>query len=361
MNDGDLVLKVGNTNIQGWESIRVTIGMERCPNDFTLTMSERYAKEFDKVTVRKGEPCTVEIGGKRVITGYVNRFSPSIAAKKHTITVSGRGKCQDLVDCAANWKGGVFKNLTLEKIATPLAKLFGINVKMRANPPKIIPTFVLQYGETNFEIIQRLSKYSKLLCYEDEYGDLVFSDVNFTQAASGIVEGLNVKEAQYISSDDQRFSDYFGFMAAVDPFQSELSSTANMIGTVKDEEIKRYRPMFIVAENGDIGYQVLQDRLTWERNRRYGRGNQLRVVVDSWKDKAGDLWRPNTLVNVNLPTLKLKNLQWTISEVSFLRDNDGGTRSELLLMPPEAFSVQPIIFQPFPLVELGLPNQELPR
>lgn len=363
MNDGDLVLKVGNLNLQGWESIRVTLGMERCPNDFTLTMTERYTKELANVTVRKGDPCVVEIGGKRVITGYINRFSPSIAAKKHSISVSGRGKCQDLVDCSANWKGGVFRNLTLEQIARPLAKFFNIETKMKANPTKIIPTFVLQYGETNFEIIQRLAKYSKLLCYEDEFGDLVLSNINFDKAASGVEEGKNVKEASYVSSDDQRYSDYFGFMAAIDPFQSELSSSANVIGRVVDEEIQknRYRPLFLVAENGDIGFQVLEDRLTWERNRRMGRGNQLRVVVDSWKDSSGELWRPNTIVSVNLPTLKLNKLEWTLSEVTFLRDNDGGTRAELLLMPPEAFSVQPIVFQPFPLVELGLPNQELPR
>lgn len=361
MSDGDLVLNVGNIRLFGWESISVTLGMERCPNSFTLTMSERYSKELENATVRAGDKCEVVMGGEKVITGYVNRFNPSITRSSHTITVSGRGKCQDLVDCSANWRGGVFKNVTLEKIASSLAKLFDIKIKMLANPLKVIPNFVLQYGETNFEIIQRLAKYSKVLCYEDADGDLVFSDIGITRAGSGIEEGKNVKEANYNSADDQRYSEYFGFISAIDAFQGELGAASGIIGSIKDEGVKRYRPLFIVAENGDIGYQTLQDRLVWERNRRMGRGNQLKVTVDSWKDSAGKLWQPNTLVYINIPTLKIKEVQWVISEVTFLRDNSGGTRATMLLMPPEAFSVQPIIFMPFPFVELGLPNQELPN
>ncbi|EPV8598931.1 hypothetical protein ACWAUA_001869 [Enterobacter roggenkampii] len=58
---------------------------------------------------------------------------------------------------------------------------------------------------------------------------------------------------------------------------------------------------------------------------------------------AMKLWEPNTLIPVNLPTLRLPNTELLIAEVTFMRDSDG-THARLTLMPKEAFAVQPYAF-----------------
>ena len=63
------------------------------------------------------------------------------------------------------------------------------------------------------------------------------------------------------------------------------------------------------------------------------------------RDSAGALYCPNTLVDVLLPALMARGETWIVSEVTYRRD-EGGTACDLVIMPPEAFTPQPILLQP---------------
>ncbi|MGP8002296.1 MAG: phage baseplate assembly protein [Smithella sp.] len=82
-------------------------------------------------------------------------------------------------------------------------------------------------------------------------------------------------------------------------------------------------------------------RANWENARRVGRSNVLTLTTDSWRDSAGTLWTPNTIVPISLPALKLQQVNWVIADVSYKRDTTG-TTADLVLMPPRAFLPQPI-------------------
>ena len=84
--------------------------------------------------------------------------------------------------------------------------------------------------------------------------------------------------------------------------------------------------------------------------RRAGRSRVVNVTCDSWRDSAGTLWTPNTLVPISLPSLKLVADGFVITEVSYVRSGDdgedGGTTAELTLMQPDALKPEPIVLQP---------------
>ena len=71
----------------------------------------------------------------------------------------------------------------------------------------------------------------------------------------------------------------------------------------------------------------------------------LNLTTDSWRDSAGALWTPNTLVPLSLPALRLERAMWLISSVSYKLD-ENGTTADLTIMPPGAFQPQPIALQP---------------
>ena len=58
---------------------------------------------------------------------------------------------------------------------------------------------------------------------------------------------------------------------------------------------------------------------------------------------------------VDLPTLKIDDKLWTISQVSYLK-GPGGTTCDVILMPPEAFTVAPGV----PLVAIPAEIAKLP-
>jgi prophage tail gpP-like protein len=345
----DLTLIVAGRRLGGWTDIRVTRGIERVPNDFDIGLTELFPGEAKAVVVQPGDSCQVQIGADTVITGYIDRFMPSLSAGQHSIRVIGRGKTQDLADCAAQWPNSQISGASALAIAQKLAAPYGVPVAA-ADPQSIgptIPQFNVMLGETPMEIIERICRYRALLAYEQPDGSLVLSRVGTVSAASGFVEGQNIQSATATFAMDQRFSEYVVFLQSME-LLSDLGQGGNLLSTAYDVGVKRHRRRVLIAEAGGGGSDVAKERALWEAARRAGRGSQVEIVTDSWRDRNGRLWTPNTLATVQLPTLKLPQNNWLIGSVTYIRDGYGGTTAALQLMPPEAFLPQPILLQPFP-------------
>ena len=352
MFDDDVTVTIGGQAISGWTDIRITQGIERLPSDFSVGLTERYPGELAQVVTKPGAPCVVEVGGDVAITGYVDRFVPSLTAGEHSITVVGRSKCQDLIDCSAEWPGGQISGADALGIAQKLAQAYGIGVKCDVQGLPVIPQFNLMLGESAFEIIERISRYSALLAYDLPTGDLQLAQVGTVRASSGFVEGQNVLDAAVEYSADQRYSSYQVFLQATDVFH-DLGDIGNLVSTVLDPNVSRHRGMILISESGGGGQEISQKRALWELARRAGHSKVVRVTCDSWRDSAGSLWRPNTVAPVHLPTLKLSANDFVIGQVSFLRNESRGTTAELVLMSPDAFRPEPILLQPIFGVEIG--------
>ncbi|MCP1376050.1 phage baseplate assembly protein [Dyella lutea] len=345
MATDDLTLTVNGQAISGWTDIRVTRGVERLPSDFSIGMTELYPGELAHVIVRPGDYCTVALGNDLVIAGYVDRFIPGISAGRHNIRAVGRSKCSDLVDCAAEWEGGQISGSSALGIAQKLAAVYGIGVECSVSGLPVIPQFNLMLGESAFEVIERICRYSALLAYDLPNGNLQLAQLGTVRAASGFIEGENVQDASIEFSADQRYSTYQAFLQSVDVL-TDLGDSGNLLYTVTDPNVTRHRGLILIAEAGGGGNEIAKKRAIWEMARRAGRSCMVRVRCDSWRDSTGKLWAPNTVAPVILPSLKLASPDFVIGEVTFLRSNDAGTVADLVLMPPDAFRPEPILLQP---------------
>lgn len=343
MTDDDVVLTVGGTSISGWQSVRITRGIERMPSDFDIALTERYPG-LEDVTVSAGDACMLTIGADVVVTGYVDRTSRSIDAHQHPLTISGRGMCEDLVDCSAQVSTFMFQNMSTAAIASALAQPFGI-VVVALSSGIVHPQICLNVGETPFAVIDRLCKLANLLCYENGDGNLVLAPVSGGAPSSGFQTGRNIERASYVQDNSQRFSSY-----RVYPISTALFTDAGQLPQaefmVTDPLITRFRPKAFIAQSGDPGATVSNAHAQWECNRRIGRGNLLAITTDSWRDEGGDLYTPNARVMVDAPELKVQPGQpWLISEVTLRRGLDG-RHADLMLMPPQAFAPEPILYLP---------------
>jgi prophage tail gpP-like protein len=340
ITDTTVKLILNNVEIAGWTEVRITRGIERLPSDFELGLTELYPDEAKAVVVTPGDSCVIKIGARTVLTGYVDKYIPSYGPDGHSIRVSGRGKCQDLVDCSAEWQTSQISSATADDIASNLASAYGITVSCDESLLLMVPQFNIMLGETAFEVIDRVCKYSGLLAYDGVDGNLILSRVGTTAHSSGIFEGKNVTSASVEYSMNQRYQTYIGWLNAIDRIGGNSYGPTNESGIATDTAVLRNRKKFVIAE-AVAGYQnLLVQRVNWEMNRRNGRSKVARVKVDSWLDSSGTLWTPNNLVAVYLPMLKLADtndqpLQWTIGEVSYVT-NEEGTAAELTLMASAA-------------------------
>ncbi|GBR00551.1 phage baseplate assembly protein [Acetobacter oeni] len=347
-----LYLEIGGKVFSGWQEVRVTRGVERMPSDFDILLTEKYPGQASQIDVMPGQSCVVRLGDTRVITGYIDRYIPSISKGQHNVQISGRGKCQDIVDCSAIVTGmalGGYDGDNAETLIFGLVSKFGVTVQnyitddtARANTT--VPQFNVNLGETPWEIIDRISRWGQFLCYEDTFGNLVLSQVGSDSMESGFVEGINVEGASRTLAYDQRFSVYYAFIQATDQLSQQLQADIMSAVPVTDPDITRYRPKAIISEQTLNGQDIATMRLNWELARRVGRSQAVTLTCDTWRDNFGNLWEPNKLACVYLPSLKLDKALWVIGEVTYRRD-DTGTHADLLLMPKEAYEPEPNVLQ----------------
>lgn len=346
-----VTLTIAGRAWQGWQDIRVSRGCERVPNDFDLVVTE-YFPGAGQIVIEPGQECQLKIGDDLVITGYVDRYSAAIAYNRHEVRISGRGKCQDLVDCSVitDDVGSQIGNAQLLASAQRLAEPYGIQVTTRAGDAFIAETLGLFQTETPFDVIERLARSTGYLAYEGTDGNLILNRISAERHATGFVEGANVESAKVTFGMDQRFSEYRVIRSALENL-SDVAARSNRldynrIDISRDYGVPRRRRKNIVVEQQFAGDDFAIRRGRWEMSRRYGRSQAVTLVVDSWRDGAGRLWEPNRLVRVNLPSLKLQEKLWCIGDVTYLRGPQG-QRAEVMLMPPEAFEPQPTILIPF--------------
>ncbi|MBK5146003.1 phage tail protein [Budviciaceae bacterium BWR-B9] len=344
----DLVLQINGKLISGWDRVRVTRNIECLPSDFDLSLMDRYSSSDDSQLVNPGDPCTVLLGEDPVITGYIDRWSSMIDKSRHEVNATGRSKCQDLVDCSAEWENNVISQSTALQICQKLAKPYGIDVTSDIADMGIVPQFTLNWGESSQEVIDRITRWAALLYYDLPDGNLYLTRVGDRKAASGVAQGINIENAIYDSGIDERFSDYIGVSMSLTPVMESTSDAGYSSITkasAQDPEVAsmRYRNRIIIVESTLNVNDRAQDCIDWEMNRRYGRSKVLQVTVDSWRDSDGKLWEPNTLIPITIPTFGLNDELWLLAEVTYLKD-ENGTTSRMVLMPPAAFTVQPYEF-----------------
>jgi prophage tail gpP-like protein len=307
--------------------------------------------------VNPGDQVIVKFGADVVLTGFVDRYLPSYNANEHTIRITGRSKCQDLVDCSAKWTGGQLLNLDVLQIAKRLCAVYGIAVNVAdgtilGDP---IPQLNIMVGEPIYEVLERICRYRALLLYDMPDGSLLLANggsggagsptgIGTSKAASGFTEGINVQSASMMYGIDGRFSDYDAVRQGLDTLQ-DTGNGGNLIAHVADPTVPRLRYRAIIAESVAGGQDVAVQRANWEMAARYGRSYQVRVTTDSWRDSAGVLYAPNMLAPIDLPSLKLQPKTWLIADVVYKRD-ESGTTCDLTIMPPQAFYQEPIVLYP---------------
>ena len=363
----DITLTVGGKAFGGWSAMRCTRGIERTPGQFSLVMSERYPGQVAPVPQWGGDPMTLSLGDDMVLKGYIDRLIPSISPRGHEILIMGRGRTADLVDCPAIADNSQFVNATIGKISRAVAGEFGIGVIQRdpgrvtaSNPASgdgiLIPQLTVALTDTAWGIIETCARFASLLCYESSDGNVILSDVGTAKHSSGFKTGVNVQSASVVFAADMRYSEYIGVALPVLPSSATLPAApgdptaANTITTIYDAPmlaLKRHdgtlrrRPFVLVSEQGMATQDICKRRTEWEAARRYGRGNVVSLVTDSWRDSSGALWTPNVLCSVDLPELHLGKLDLLIADVTFSADLHRGRTAELTLMPAAAFVPAP--------------------
>ncbi len=375
-------LMVAGTEFGGWKAVRITAGIERQARDFQLDITDRWPGQTDIARrVQPGDLCQLFIGPDLVLTGYVDATPIKYDGRSLSVSVNGRSKTADLVDCCpiASGKaiaprtelwadvagpGGKAPNVIqppaksavqwrqqkLELIAAALAAPYGVRVIAEADTGKPIADHQIQLGETVFESIDRMMRLRQVLSTDNAGGDLVLIEVGSAGRAQTAIEtGVNVLAAgadldykgvfsQYIVKG-QRAGNNDAFGQAVSEEEGDAQEPAtntdtSQTATATDARAKRLR-VLVIKQSGQADEGTCQERADYERAHRAAKALQTSYTLAGWRQESGALWQPNQFVRVRDAVIGFDEDMVT-AEVTYVLDNQG-LRTDLKVGPIDGY------------------------
>jgi prophage tail gpP-like protein len=335
-------LTVDGLTYRGWRSMKCSLGLDAAAAEISIEMAERWAGAEDAAqiarSIRPGAEFTLTLEGEAVVEGFLDALEVSYDATNHTLTVRGRERTADLVDCAATVDGPYeWANIGLEEAARRIAEPYGIKVRAEADLGKAFPRFSIQPGEAAWEAIARAARERAVIATGDGLGTLILTRAGEGGEAAGALR-LGGKDGNILRANGSfDVAERHDVVVVRGQAQGETSASQGE-ARATDEDIIRHRPKVILAEAQGEGV-TFQDRAAHEVRVAAGKSRRVRYTVPGWRGSSGNLWLPNTKVWVEDAFLELKR-ELLISNVTFSL-TEQGTVTELQVAPVDAYALLP--------------------
>lgn len=327
-----VTLFVGKTIFEGWEDLSVTRELNAAASDFQLQLVDKWRVDQEPWRVQPGDAVHIHVGKQSLLTGYVDKMEASVSANQRSVSVMGRSKTGDIVDCSADAAG--LTGLNIQEVATKLCSPFGVKVVMRGQPGSSFDTVQIQQGETVFAVIDRLARQRKLLVYPSYDGNLVFEAEGTRKARAELRQGVNVLNGTARFDNSNRHSTYIVKGQNIGWVESVEEKTSGPSGEASDAGVARYRPLIVMAE-GTVDDGSSEDRAAYEAGVRRAKSLEVEVQVQGWFQPDGSLWEINERIFVDIGFLGVRR-QMLVKKVTFSK-NGSGTTATLTLILAGAF------------------------
>lgn len=334
----EAVLLVNGQRYGGWKTVRVSHSMRAIASKFSVSVSERYPGDPGLLPIRPGDEAEFYLGGQRVLVGHVDSRDAGFDAGSHTVSIAGRSKAADIVDCAPELGTYEFNGLTALQIAQRVAAPFGVTVEAEVAGLAPLDRFDIQPGETAFETIDRACKLAGVLPVARGDGGVVLTRESSAQTVTQLVEGENVKMASLQVDHSSRYARY---IVAGQHFGTDTFSGFDASGIkaeAVDGNIRAARATFLRVSSNLTQAQA-KERAQWEAANRSAVGTTIAVSVAGWQQANGALWPINRVVRARIPTLGV-NGEFVIADAVYSQGAEG-TQTDLTLAPRGAFIPQP--------------------
>lgn len=334
-----VTLEVDGKAFEGWTSVQVAKGLQNPAGAFALTYAARSQDGAPPAGIRVGAPCRVLIGGEPVIDGHVDATDPGFDARDRRLSVSGRDKAADLVDCSALNSPGTWKDRTLPQIAGDLLAPFGLSAEVEGDPGPPFKAFALQQGESVWEALERLTRFRGLMLVSTGDGSVRLIRPGRRRADFVLRQGETLMAVSGGRNDVDRFARYVVKGQSAGDDEVNGPAAAGPSAEAADPGARPGRTLLIVAEE-QATLASLKLRADWEANVRAARSQTWSITVQGWRDPAGALWAADLVVPIEAPWAELTGDQ-LIVDVDFRLDADGGSTTRLTCQPPDAWTPAP--------------------
>jgi prophage tail gpP-like protein len=335
-----VVIKIGNEYWDKPSDMRIDLSVENIAGVFSLAFPQFIGNAIFKKINKMGAAAQILIGDVPVINGFIESIRVVNQMGNRRVTMSGRDKTGDLVDCSFVGTPNEWKKQTVLNIIKDLCAPFGIAVVASGSAASaasaIIETYKATEGVAIFSLISQLCVDNSVMPISIGDGKLTLVRAEDAQQISDKIENPgNVIAAEFVADDMDRFSAYTVRGQGIETPEKSLDAFLQVSGAFADAIVSRTRTKMMFPENPATNEKCIA-RAKWEAKYRAGMSRQFEYTVGNFLRANGKPWSINSLISVSDDNLKYDNSLYCHG-VSFQR-NGAHDRTMLSLAPAYTFT-----------------------
>lgn len=338
----ETVIKINQERFRFWTDVTVKRSMDSIDEvTFSAPFTPEDSSFRNAIRPFSFSDVEIEIGGERYFTGTLVSVNPKVDDASRTITIGCYAEAGIMNDCTppASALPTEYYKQSLSEIAKTITGYFGLSATFEADPGAIFETVGLTPGDKCLDFLIKLAKQRNLVISTDADGNLVFSK----EIETGIpVANLSTGVSPVISVEPT-FSpqNYFSHLTGIEP--AVVGLPGGSFTVINPRLQGKTRP--VTFEIPDTETADVKTAVQAKAGRMFGSMVTYRVPVSTWLDPLGNIWRPNTFVNLLAPDAMIySNYKFLLKSVELSESDDSQTAVLELALPgsysgqiPEAF------------------------
>jgi prophage tail gpP-like protein len=290
--------------------------------------------------VAVGAPVEVRVDGETVMVGHVDEIDHSVSKGGHSLSMSGRDRAADLLDCACP----IFtkEQASLSQIIAAIVRAFNITKTPVINSSDVRPRkkVAVSPGESAWNTLVHAAEANGLWPWFEPDGTLMIGGPDYTvpEVATLILrrdgKDNNVISLRKNESMAERYSRVTVYGQS--PGSSGEPGRPNLYASELDGEVLRDRPKMATDSEAD-SFAVCRDRARKLISDSKLSGFTLSAVVQGHRIVApgqiadGKLWKPGQRIRVNSEPHGINDEVFFLIARKFTRGRNDGTRTTLTL------------------------------
>ena len=328
----DITVLYGGQAWSNWMAYRIEQDLQRPAAAFSL---EVRPPSSSPTPVTPGSVVEVQVLGQTVLWGRVDEVVRRWSADGLSLELSGRDAGGLLVDASAD-PGWVWKDTNLSLIASQVATYVGM-VETPEVEVDVPVTAKVEPGESCWDLVDRLVRAQGMRAWVAENGHLVVSQFLTSGPASAELRLRRSGSTNNIHELEVRRSSADGASEVTVLAQADDDTNhARFRGTWTDLEYPYSKPRVVVddtvrsqdeadARAGELGAEGRASRF------------EANATIKGHVVTGTTPWACNTLVQLEVEAEAISGL-YLVAARTFIRDTQGGARTELRLVDPQDFA-----------------------
>lgn len=331
----DIIVSIDQQRWDFWEQIEIQLSIDNFSTiSFTSVFEpdeQLFRDTFKPFTYKDLD---VVVAGDPLFRGQLLETSPNANPDLKQVECSGYSLPAQLADSTAPESEFPieFNNLTLGQIARSLAAPFGVPVIVQGSDGTAFRRVKIRPSDRIYDFLTKLAKQRNLIISDTPIGQLkLFQSVDNGVPVVKLKEGQQPLQSVAATFNPQAyFSEITGFAKTKAAFKGSRYTVTNPKLT------NATRTLSFIAD--DVKAPDLPTAVQAKMGRMFG--NMVAYVIDlpTWRDPIGNLWQPNTLVNLEAPGAMIYNETTFLVRDVILSQDATTTSAKLGLVLPGAFS-----------------------